>query len=164
MSDRLDVRIITPDRVVYKSSSDSLIIPGTMGEMEILPGHVALFSTIQPGEIRIKEGDQDLVYACGAGLLEVCADRVTLLVDSAAGSREIDPREAAKLVAEAEDKLKNLSSEDEEERFAFETQLAAAKARIEVYERTSGEHVPQHGFSRISMEPINKEGEDTSAE
>lgn len=164
MSDRLDVRIITPDRVVYKSNSDSVAIPGTTGEMEVLPGHIALFSTVKPGQIRIKDGDQEIIYACGAGLLEVCADRVTLLVDSAAGSREIDPKEAAALIAEAEDKLKGLSSEDEEQRFAFETQLAAAKARIEVYERTSGEHVPQHGFSRISMEPIKKEGEEASAE
>lgn len=162
MSDRLDVRIITPEKVVFSKDVDSVILPGTLGEMEILPGHVALFSTIKPGQIVLRDSDQKLVFASGAGIVEVCANRVTLLVDSADGSSEIDPEASKALIAEYEDKLKNLSSEDEEDRFAFETKLAAAKARMEVYERTADEHEASHGFSRINMSPVkadNKEAD-----
>ena len=154
MSDRLDVRIITMERVVFRNEADTVLLPGAVGEMEILPGHVALFSTVKPGQLVVKDGSKQNIFAIGAGIVEVCANCVSVLVDSAEGSAEIDPKVAAALIAEAEDKLKNLSSEDEEQRFAFETKLAAAKARIEVYERTTGEHEPQHGFSRINMEPI----------
>lgn len=160
MSERLDVRIITPERVVFKDEVDSVMLPGTVGEMEVLPGHVALFSTIKPGQILLKDNGKKIVFASGAGLVEVCSDTVTLLVDSAEGSAEIDPKAAAALIAEAEDKLKNLSSEDEEQRFAFETQLAAAKARIEVYEKTSGEIEAQHGFSRANLTPIKPKADD----
>lgn len=161
MSVRLDVRIITPEKVVFSKEVDSIILPGTLGEMEILPGHVALFSTIKPGQLVLKDKDDKLVFASGAGIVEVCADRVTLLVDSADGSSEIDPDASKALIAEYEDKLKNLSSEDEEERFAFETKLAAAKARIEVYERTAEEHESTHGFSKINMSPIKTENSET---
>ena len=157
MADRLDVRIITPERVVFKREADSVSLPGTVGEMDILPGHVALFSTIKPGQVQIKDSAETVIFACGTGLAEVYANRVTILVDTAEGSAEIDPAAAQKLIDEAEDKLKNLSSEDEEQRFAFETQLAAAKARIEVYERTASSvtETPQHGFSRAAMPAIS---------
>lgn len=159
MSDRLEVRIITPERVVFGKEVNSVQLPGTAGEMEILPGHIAIFSTIKPGQVLVKDGDLTTVFACGTGFVEVYSDHVTLLVDSAEGSAEIDPAVAQAIIEQAEDKLKNLSSEDEEQRFAFETQLAAAKARIEVYERNSATPVaePQHGFSRSSLDPVKPE-------
>ena len=156
MSDQLDVRIITPEKVVFRNHVGSVVLPGTLGMMEILPDHVAMFSTIKPGEVELKRDGKIVIFACGPGLVEVCANSVTILVDSAAGSEEIDPKEAERMIAEAEDKLKNLSSEDEEQRFAFETQLAAARARIEVYERISNEPEAAKGFTRIKMEPVGK--------
>ncbi len=160
MSDNLDVRIITPEKVVFNKPIDSIIIPGTVGEMEILPGHVAIFSTIKPGQVVIREKNKKYVFASGAGIAEVCNNRVTLLVDSADGCDEIDPAASQALIAEYEDKLKNLESMDEEQRFAFETKLAAAKARIEVYERTSDDHEIAHDFSRINMSPIKPKNSD----
>ena len=156
MSDKLDVRIITPARIVFKREAESVILPGTAGEMEILAGHVALFSTIKAGQITIRDGQKQAIFACGAGLLEVSSNTVTLLVDSAEGTAEIDPEEARMMIEEAEDKLKDIESLDEETRFAFETKLAAAKARIDVFEHASHD-TPQaeHGFSTF-VEPIKK--------
>ena len=158
MSEKLDVRIITPARIVFKREAESVILPGTAGEMEVLAGHVAIFSTIKAGQITIRDGEKKAIFACGAGLLEVSSNKVTLLVDSAEGTAEIDPEEARKMIEEAEDKLKDIESLDEETRFAFETKLAAAKARIDVFERMSNETPDaEHGFSTF-VEPI-KPGE-----
>jgi len=153
MADPLEVRIITPERVVFSQKVDSVLVPGSLGEMEILPGHVAIFSIIKPGEIRVKDDDQVYIFASGAGFVEVNNDCVKILVDSAEGNADIDPEVARKLIEEAEDKLKDLENVDDETRFAFETQLATARARIEVYERTSGEHEATQGFSRVAMSP-----------
>ncbi len=157
MADKLDVRIITPERVVFSHSADSVLIPGAAGEFEVLPGHVALFSTVKPGQIVVKEGAKQAHFATGAGIVEICKDVVSLLLDSAVGNTEIDPKEAERLIAEAEDRLKNLSSEDEEMRFAFETQLATAKARIEVYERTGDSADASSMFSQMNVEAVKKE-------
>lgn len=157
MSERLSLKIITPEKIVFYHDADSILLPGTVGEMEVLPGHVAIFSTIKPGQIVIRDGGRKLVFACGAGLLEVNKDKVSLLVDSAEGNSEIDPKAAAELIASLEDKLKDLESEDEETRFAFETQLATAKARIEVYEQSQGDIEAQSGFSRYSMPAVEKD-------
>lgn len=157
MADKLEVRIITPERVVFSHSADSVLIPGMAGEFEVLAGHVALFSTVKPGQIVVKEGAKQAIFATGAGIVEVCKDHVSLLLDSAVGNTEIDPKEAERLIAEAKDRLKNLSSEDEEMRFAFETQLATAKARIEVYERTGDSVDAGSMFSQMNVEAVKKE-------
>lgn len=152
MSERLEVRIITPERVVYSHEVDSILLPGAAGEMEILPGHVALFSTIRPGRVRIRDGAGEKIFACGEGFVEVNSRAVTLLVDSAAGNLEIDPAAAQALIDEAEDKLRNLENTDEETRYAFETQLASARARIEVYEQAGGGKNLDEGRPRFSIQ------------
>ncbi len=156
MADQIEVRIITPERVAYSQAVDSVSLPGAAGMMEIHPGHVAMFSAVLPGEVTVSNRGKKEVFACGAGIAEVSLNIVTLLVDSAQGNAEIDPVAAKALIDEAEDKLKNLSNEDVEQRFAFETQLATAKARIEVYERTSDDHEATRGFSTVATPAVEK--------
>ncbi len=153
MADKLEVRIITPDHVVFSRKAESVSLPGMLGDMEILPNHVSLFSTIQPGQVTVRSGEAQAIFAVGIGFLEVNANIVKILVDSAEGNANIDTEAERRLIEEAEDKLKNLDSEDVETRFAFETQLATAKARIEVFERTGGENEGAKNFSRF-IEPI----------
>lgn len=157
MADRIEVRIITPERIVLSKKADAVVLPAEKGEMQVLPGHAALFSTIIPGQITVFDGEKRSVFASGTGFLEVNSKLVKILVDSAEGTSEIDPAEVQRLIDEAEDKLKNLSNADVEERFAFETQLATAKARIEVYEQTGQEVEAQKGFSRHQLPVVESE-------
>ena len=156
MSERLTVQIVTPEKIVFWHDADSVLVPGTLGEMEVLPTHVAIFSTIKPGSIVLRDGERKLILACGAGLLEVNNNTVSLLVDSAEGNSEIDPDSVNEHIKNLEDKLKNLENEDVETRYAFETQLAAAKARIEVFEQTKGDEEAQAGFSRYAIPAVEK--------
>ena len=80
MAEQIEVRIITPARVVYSRPVDCISLPGTNGMMEILPGHVALFSTIMPGELTVTCNGKKEVFACADGIVEVSNDVVTLLV------------------------------------------------------------------------------------
>lgn len=135
MSEKIAVHIITPERVVFARNVDSLIVPGQVGEMQILHGHVALFSIIKPGEVVAQDGEERMIYVVGAGFLEVSHDKVSLLVDTAEGASDIDVAQAQAIIDAAQDKLKDIDSVDVEERFAFETQLATARAQVEVYRR-----------------------------
>ena len=64
MSDQLDVRIITPEKVVFRNQVGSVVLPGTLGMMEILPDHVAMFSTIKPGEVELKRDGKKVIFDC----------------------------------------------------------------------------------------------------
>ncbi len=136
----LSVNIITPERIVLASHADAIALPGILGEMELRPGHAALLTLVKPGEVRVKrEGVEDKLYVVGSGLCEIVDDAINLLVDTAEGEDEIDVEQAKALLASAKDHMAEIDPENEEERFAFETALATARARIEVFEKTSGE-------------------------
>lgn len=154
MADKLEVRIITPDHVTFsRTDADSISIPGMMGDMVVLPGHVPTFSTIKPGTVIIKAGEAQATFAVGTGFLEVNANVVKVLVDSADGNAGIDPDVEKRFIEEAEDKLKSIDATDVETRFAWETKLATAKARIEVFENVSNDADPAKNFSTF-VEPI----------
>ncbi|MFA5623697.1 MAG: ATP synthase F1 subunit epsilon [Bradymonadales bacterium] len=135
MPNKLSVRIITPEKVVFARDVDSLSVPGADGEIQMLPEHIPLFSITKPGRVVAQNGDESSVYVVGPGFLEISNNEVSLLVDTADGKDDIDIEEAKAMLADAEDKLKSIESIDVEERFAFETQLATARAQVEVYRR-----------------------------
>ena len=160
MADRLSVKIITPERVVTVREADCVTLPAALGQIQILPGHVPMFSTVNPGQIDLKDGDKTTIYAIGAGYLEVVNNEISLLVDTAEGENEIDPKRAAALIAEAKDRLANLSPEATEERFAFESQLAAAQASIEVYKQTSHEEIERPSSFMKAIPAPDKQNKD----
>jgi len=136
MSDQFDVHIITPERVILSRKANAVIVPGGLGEMQILPDHARLFSTIDPGQIIVTAGKTNRTFINGAGFLEVADNDVKILVDFAIGNEDIDPAAAKALIDKAVDKLKKVNSEDVEQGFAFETELASAKANAEIFRKT----------------------------
>jgi len=131
----LTIEIITPDHVVMHQSARSVVLPGTQGEMEILPGHLPLLSTLEAGTVVVKDGSGAHFVAVSTGFVEVFDDHVSVLVETAESEAEIDLARARAMLRDAKDHLAVLPSEDVEERFAFETALGQAQASIAVYRR-----------------------------
>ncbi|MCL2325223.1 MAG: ATP synthase F1 subunit epsilon [Proteobacteria bacterium] len=136
MADQFDVHIITPERVILSRKAKAVSLPGGLGEMQILPDHARLFSTIDPGQIIVTVGNANKIFINGAGFIEVADNDVKILVDFAIGNEDIDPVAAQALINEAADRLKKVSSEEVEQRFSFETELASAKVDAEVFRKT----------------------------
>ena len=58
MSDIFKVEIITPDRIVFKSDVNEVIIPSYEGQMGILKDHIPLITFLKPGIIVIKNQEE----------------------------------------------------------------------------------------------------------
>jgi F-type H+-transporting ATPase subunit epsilon len=86
--------IVTPTRAFVETDADSVIAPGSEGELGILPGHAPLLATLKPGVVRYSEGGRTARVAIGGGLVEVTQQRVTVLAPSAESPEQIDPTEA----------------------------------------------------------------------
>ena len=52
----LKIRVITPDRIVWNTSADEVILPSTSGNLGILTSHVPLITSLDIGILRIKSG------------------------------------------------------------------------------------------------------------
>lgn len=103
----LTVEVVTAERVVrVEQGVDVLVVPGSDGQLAILPHHAALMTTLDYGELIFKRGQAEESFAITGGFMEVRKDRVTILADQAEAVEEIDVARAEAARARAEDRIR----------------------------------------------------------
>lgn len=141
----LHVRVITATDVIYDGEADMVLAPGSEGELGILPRHAPLLTTLDIGELRIRENGVDEGIFVGGGFLEVNAGIVTVLADDAERSTDIDERRAeeARRRAAALLERRDLSAEAAA-MAAAEMERALGRIRVAELQRRRGgrRHVP----------------------
>ena len=104
---KLSVEIVTAERqILAEQDVDMVVAPGSEGVLGILPRHAPLLTTLRPGAIRIKKDGAETAMAVGGGFLQVNADRVLVLADTAEREDEIDEVRAEAARQRAEQALK----------------------------------------------------------
>ncbi|MFC2010316.1 F0F1 ATP synthase subunit epsilon [Chloroflexota bacterium] len=98
--------IVTAERVVFSEEVDIVIAPGVEGELGILPHHAPLMTTLQAGELRVRQKGEESFIAISGGFLEVRPDRVIVLADTAERDDEIDLARAEEAKRRAEERLR----------------------------------------------------------
>ena len=104
----LTLSIVSPDRrVVGPIPVQSVTVPGTKGEMTILPGHARLLSCLETGVLVFeREGGKKEIAAVSFGFVEVSNDKVTVLAETLELAQEIDVDRARRAQIKAEEQLK----------------------------------------------------------
>ena len=87
--------IVTAEKEIYSQEVDMVIAPGVESQLGILPHHTPLMTILQPGELRIKKGGEEVSVVISGGFLEVRPDRVIVLADAAEKVEEVDIARAA---------------------------------------------------------------------
>jgi F-type H+-transporting ATPase subunit epsilon len=73
----LNLKIVSPERVEFSGEVESVKVPGTMGQFEILTDHAPLISTLQKGIVEYN-GEQ---LAILGGFVEVQKNEVSLCIE-----------------------------------------------------------------------------------
>ena len=107
----LQFEILTAERRVYADEVDMVVAPGQLGELGILPNHAPLLSPLQPGELRIKKGGEEIDIAVSGGFVEMFQNKLTVLADAAERADEIDVERAEKAMARAQEQIKSGGSD-----------------------------------------------------
>ena len=107
----LQFEILTAERRVYADEVDMVVAPGQLGELGILPNHAPLLSPLQPGELRIKKGGEEIDIAVSGGFVEMFQNKLTVLADAAERADEIDVERAEKAMARAQERIKSGGSD-----------------------------------------------------
>ena len=125
----LKLEIVTPEGRAYSDDVAMVVLPSIEGEIGVYPAHVPLMTQLQPGELRIIKDGKTTEFVVGTGFIEVTADAVSVLTDSALEDQQIDETTTQEAInrAQAALKDKNLSSEEAAE---VEASLARALAQI----------------------------------
>jgi F-type H+-transporting ATPase subunit epsilon len=110
----LRLEIVTPEAKAYSEDVDMVTLPGSEGELGILPQHVPLLTSIKPGELRVMKDGKETFLAVGEGFVEVTQERVIVLTDMALVDTQIDEAEAQAAFEKAQEALKAQRLSDEE--------------------------------------------------
>jgi F-type H+-transporting ATPase subunit epsilon len=105
MAEKLELEVVTPDRLVVQEQVDIVMAQGALGEFGILPNHIPLLTTLQPGELRYRKDNKLEYLAVTGGFAEVSNNKVTILAEAAERAREIDVDRAQRARERAEKRL-----------------------------------------------------------
>jgi len=127
--------IVSQDRTVFQGDVDIVVLPGTAGEMGILPHHAPVLATLKYGVIRIRQNGNEELFAVAGGIAEVQPDLVTILADAAENVEEIDITRAQAAKKRAEEALARLKPEDQDAYRSMEAALKRSNLRLDAVRR-----------------------------
>ena len=125
----LNVRVITPDKVVWDAAAEELILPSSTGQLGILTGHAPLLTALDIGVMRLKGDTGWTSIVLMEGFAEVEDNKVTILCNGAEEGSSID----AKTAQEELEKVTSLVDEatTKKEKIEATIELRKAKARLQ---------------------------------
>lgn len=131
---KLQLSIVTPERLVLNEDVDQVNVPGVEGDLGILYDHAPILTTMRAGrfsyELLGKKGKETIQMIVSGGYLEVTDNRVIVLAEAVEFLDEVNKDRAKASLAKAEEALANTGLSDDE--FAeAQDRLFRAIARLE---------------------------------
>ncbi len=128
---KLNLKIITPEKIIFEGEIDELLVETNKGQTGILPHHINLMTKIIPGELQIKDNGKTTIMATGAGLLQVTDNQVSILTDLAQEAGDISEKEVEEARSRAQAALAQTLTEEEyaDTLGALERSLAQLKVK-----------------------------------
>ena len=98
----ITLEIISPERLLLSRPVDMVVIPGTEGDLGILPGHSKLITGLRGGLVDLYQNNKitDRFFVSG-GFAEVTEERCSVLADDITRKSDLDPQRAADALADA---------------------------------------------------------------
>ena len=127
----LHISIIAPDRTVWDSDAEEVILPSSTGQLGILRGHAPLLTALDIGVMRVRTDKDWTPIVLMGGFAEVENDELTILVNGAEEGSSIDKEEAQKELEEATIRFNEAETESSKDRIEATQNLRKARARAQ---------------------------------
>lgn len=128
----IKVDVVSAEEHTFSGEAELVSLPGTSGELGIMPGHLPLITLIRPGFVRVHvpgEQEPEQIFVAG-GVLEVQPEQVTVLADTTVRSKDLDEARAKEALAAAEAARASATGSIEIAR--IEAEIAALAAELAV--------------------------------
>jgi F-type H+-transporting ATPase subunit epsilon len=125
----INIRVITPDRIVCSTTAEEIILPSTTGQLGILDGHAPLITALDIGVLRIKIDQKWTPMILFGGFAEVDQDQITILVNDVEEATSLKLDEV--IVALEKATLAVEQAETNREKIEASQNLKKASARVQ---------------------------------
>jgi F-type H+-transporting ATPase subunit epsilon len=83
MAENIKVNIVSPSGEVFSGEAISVQVPGSSGQMTILPKHAAILSSLSKGTIRVNTSESDNTdFVIETGFIENTNDSLTIIIEN----------------------------------------------------------------------------------
>jgi F-type H+-transporting ATPase subunit epsilon len=125
----LHISIIAPDRTVWDSNAEEVILPSSTGQLGILRGHAPLLTALDIGVMRVRTDKEWTPIVLMGGFAEVENDELTILVNGAEEAASIEKDKAQKELEEMT--IRFNEAESSKDRIEATQNLRKARARVQ---------------------------------
>jgi F-type H+-transporting ATPase subunit epsilon len=125
----INIRVITPDRIVCSTTAEEIILPSTTGQLGILDGHAPLITALDIGVLRIKMDQKWTPMILFGGFAEVDQDQITILVNDVEEAASLKLNEVTIALEEAT--LAVEQAQTNREKIEASQNLKKASARVQ---------------------------------
>lgn len=105
MADLFELKIIEPDGMFFEGECEFLEFVSVEGEMGVYKNHLPLTTILEPGVMKIHNGDEVKKAAMMSGFVEIQKEKITVLAEDAEWPEEIDLERAEAAKHRAEERL-----------------------------------------------------------
>ena len=106
MAEAFQFELVSPERLLVSEKVESVVIPGTDGEMTVMANHAPVMTTIKPGVVTVNpvSGGAER-YVVFGGFADILPTGCTLLAESATAVRDIDRADLSRRIQDAREDL-----------------------------------------------------------
>jgi F-type H+-transporting ATPase subunit epsilon len=105
MAQKLNLSILTPEKVFFSGEITQAVVSTPEGEMGIMGEHMPIIAVVPEGILRVERDGKWHSAAVSGGFLDMSGDTLELFVDSAEWAEDIDVLRAEASLRRAEEKL-----------------------------------------------------------
>ncbi len=140
MAKQIKLKIITPEKLILEEMVDQVTLPGTEGELTILPEHIPLITGLASGDIVAVINGEHVPMAVVGGFVEVKNDEegntvVAILADFAEHVSELSDEKIAEAKAQSEKLKKQMENNEVVDFEHFEAELERSLTRVKIADK-----------------------------
>lgn len=138
MSDRtFHLEIVTPRDALFAEEVESVEIPGSQGEFQILRGHTPFLTSLDVGPVMVTSPEGKRFISITGGYCEVLPEKTTILAHAAELSDQIDVKRAEEAQKRAEKRLSEIPQNEDIDEARANAALKRALNRLNVARMSS---------------------------
>ena len=77
----MNLKIITPERLIFEGEAELVQLPGSDGLFEILKDHAPMIASLGKGKVKIGNNDEYQYFEINGGVAEVLNNEILVLAE-----------------------------------------------------------------------------------
>jgi F-type H+-transporting ATPase subunit epsilon len=140
MSKKINLKIITPEKLVLEEVVDQVSMPTLEGEITVLPEHIPIIAGLKSGDIVAMTGGEYVPFAVSGGFVEVKTGNdgnteVAVLADFAEHVADLTDEAIENAKAKSEQLRKQMEDKSHVDFEHFEAELERSLTRVKIADK-----------------------------